>query len=259
MIFDCIIMNPPYNRNLHLKILAEAIKHLKDDNSVCVNLSPVGKLQTAWRRNKIAKELSFLNTCTASVTPIYCDDAVRLFELGNIGTDLGIWTIKYTGNTDPTKLGKDLTEHHELIEKMTNAIKNQPMLSTILVSANNAKNEKYFVKFVIGLSLKNNGGHGASSYAATSINFTTASKFTPGNHCAYVICKNLNEQINCWKIYTHPIIRFYYMTAMGSGTEYDILPKFDFSKEWTTKDLCEVFTLNIKDQKIIEETMKPYM
>ena len=36
MKFDCIIMNPPYQRNLHLKILAEAIKHLKDDG-ICVN------------------------------------------------------------------------------------------------------------------------------------------------------------------------------------------------------------------------------
>ncbi len=40
MKFDCIIMNPPYQRNLHLKILAEAIKHLRDEKSVCVNLSP---------------------------------------------------------------------------------------------------------------------------------------------------------------------------------------------------------------------------
>ena len=41
MKFDCIIQNPPFKRNLHLKILAEAIKHLKDEKSVCVNLSPV--------------------------------------------------------------------------------------------------------------------------------------------------------------------------------------------------------------------------
>ena len=41
MKFDCIIMVPPYKRNLPLKILAEAIKHLKDEKSVCVNLSPI--------------------------------------------------------------------------------------------------------------------------------------------------------------------------------------------------------------------------
>ena len=43
MKFDCIIMNPPYQRNLHLKILAEAIKHLNDDGT-CVNLSPIPRL-----------------------------------------------------------------------------------------------------------------------------------------------------------------------------------------------------------------------
>ena len=55
MKFDCIIMNPPYQRNLHLKILAEAIKHLKDDGT-CVNLSPcdyltdIGKY-VGWNKN----------------------------------------------------------------------------------------------------------------------------------------------------------------------------------------------------------------
>lgn len=50
MKFDCIIMNPPYQKNLHLKVLAEAIKHLKDDG-VCVNLSPV-----RWLQDPLAKE-----------------------------------------------------------------------------------------------------------------------------------------------------------------------------------------------------------
>ena len=34
MKFDCIIMNPPYKRNLHLKILDEAIKHLNETIAV---------------------------------------------------------------------------------------------------------------------------------------------------------------------------------------------------------------------------------
>ena len=50
MKFDCIIQNPPYQRNLHLKILAEAIKHLKDEKSKVVNLSPV-----RWLQDPLAK------------------------------------------------------------------------------------------------------------------------------------------------------------------------------------------------------------
>lgn len=38
-------MNPPYQRNLHLKILAEAIKHLNDEDSKVVNLSPIRWLE----------------------------------------------------------------------------------------------------------------------------------------------------------------------------------------------------------------------
>ena len=41
MKFDHIIMNPPYCRNLHLKILNEAINHSDD----IVNLSPIRWLQ----------------------------------------------------------------------------------------------------------------------------------------------------------------------------------------------------------------------
>ena len=40
MKFDLIIMNPPYKRDLHLKILAKAIKLITDDGIV-VNISPV--------------------------------------------------------------------------------------------------------------------------------------------------------------------------------------------------------------------------
>ena len=41
MHFDKIIMNPPYCRNLHLKILREAMKH----GDEIVNLSPIRWLQ----------------------------------------------------------------------------------------------------------------------------------------------------------------------------------------------------------------------
>ena len=59
--FDCIIMNPPYERNLHLKIVTEAITHLKDNNSKCVNLSPVSqliKLQNLYDEKMFRKNTS---------------------------------------------------------------------------------------------------------------------------------------------------------------------------------------------------------
>ena len=71
MKFDCIIMNPPYKRNLHLKILAEAIKRLKDDDSKVVNLSPVRWLQdplAKYKKNCDLKrfDLDFICACGSS-------------------------------------------------------------------------------------------------------------------------------------------------------------------------------------------------
>lgn len=57
MKFDKIIMNPPYSKNLHLKILAKTIEHLKDENSECVNLSPIRWLQDPLAKYKKNSDL----------------------------------------------------------------------------------------------------------------------------------------------------------------------------------------------------------
>ena len=96
MKFDCVIMNPPYQKNLHLKILAEAIKHLKDDDSVCVNLSPVKWLQNPLAKYKknsdynrfedsISKHIESLNTITKyQMTNLFvqcnCDAAIYVIN-----------------------------------------------------------------------------------------------------------------------------------------------------------------------------------
>ena len=95
MKFDCVIMNPPYQKNLHLKIFAEAIKHLKDDTSKVVNLSPVRWLQdplAKYKKNSdyhrfeenIVKHISDLAIISSA-------DSNNLFNAG-IMTNLGIYS-----------------------------------------------------------------------------------------------------------------------------------------------------------------------
>ena len=69
MKFDCIIQNPPYVRNLQLKILAEAIKHLKDDKSVCVNLSPVFMRKNELNQLRSIKEFLFKRIISQTEQP----------------------------------------------------------------------------------------------------------------------------------------------------------------------------------------------
>lgn len=101
MKFDCIVMNPPYQKNLHLKILAEAIKHLKDDNSVCVNLSPVRWLQdpfALYKRSELKKFESEICKKIDSLNAINNELISRLFNIA-IYADLGIYTCK-SSNTN---------------------------------------------------------------------------------------------------------------------------------------------------------------
>ena len=89
-------MNPPYQKNLHLKILAEAIKYLKDEKSICVNLSPVKWLQNPLAKYKknsdynrfedsISKHIESLNTITKyQMTNLFvqcnCDAAIYVIN-----------------------------------------------------------------------------------------------------------------------------------------------------------------------------------
>ena len=49
MTYDFILMNPPYDKNLHLKIVEQSIPMLTDDG-ILVNLSPV-----RWLQDPLAK------------------------------------------------------------------------------------------------------------------------------------------------------------------------------------------------------------
>ena len=97
MKFDCIIMNPPYVRNLHLKILAEAIKHLKDEKSVCVNLSPVRWLQDPLAKYKKTSDLKRFEESVAKhltdVNVLFPKEMTNTFNAA-FNTDIGIYCAK---------------------------------------------------------------------------------------------------------------------------------------------------------------------
>ena len=100
MKFDCIIMNPPYKRNLHLKILAEAIKHLKDDGT-CVNLSPVRWLQDPLAKYKKNCDLKrFESKIIQHIISLDTFDKSKTDQLFNIDTGtLGIYVCSSKENS----------------------------------------------------------------------------------------------------------------------------------------------------------------
>jgi hypothetical protein len=91
MHFDHIIMNPPYNGSLHLKILQEAMKHSDD----VVNLSPI-----RWLRDPLAeykqgtdyKRYENIRKRIASIEEVSGEEATKLFGAA-FYSSLGIYHI----------------------------------------------------------------------------------------------------------------------------------------------------------------------
>ena len=95
MIVDYIFMNPPYDKNLHLKIVEQSINLLTDDG-ILVNLSPVRWLQDPLAKYKntsdyckfeesVAKHIKSLGVVTG-------ESAAEVFNAAMI-MDLGIYVI----------------------------------------------------------------------------------------------------------------------------------------------------------------------
>lgn len=107
--FDLIIMNPPYERDLHLKILEEAISnHLKDDkNSVCVNLSPVVKstsIRNLYDEKTITKHKKFsILKYLKDVEVIKSNDS-KLFNDAGIQQKIGIQTFSLNNKSNEIDL-----------------------------------------------------------------------------------------------------------------------------------------------------------
>lgn len=117
MKFDHIIMNPPYKRDLHLKILTECTKHLKEDGDI-VNLSPARwimdplasykKNSDYYKYNDIYKKIDTLDIIDPNV-------AIELFGGSDkmcINTHLGIYVLSNClGN-------KSFLNHNPIIDKV---------------------------------------------------------------------------------------------------------------------------------------------
>jgi hypothetical protein len=101
MKFDCIIMNPPYSKNLHLKILAEAIQHLTNDGT-CVNLSPILWVEDPHAHMKQKSNLfkfktSIIDKCYKLEVINNCL-ANEQFSIG-LYSNLGIYVCKKTAKS----------------------------------------------------------------------------------------------------------------------------------------------------------------
>lgn len=113
-----IITNPPYCRNLHLKILQKAMKYSDD----IIALSPIRWLQdplAEYKKNNDFKKFEDIRKRIESLEVVSSDEANKLFSIDAF-IDLGIYHVVPKGGKDLVSFWKEVRKPAEvmMIEKL---------------------------------------------------------------------------------------------------------------------------------------------
>ena len=118
MHFDKIIMNPPYCKNLHLKILHETMKYSND----IISISPIRWLQdplAEYKKNSDWFRFEDIRKRIESLDVISGGEANKLFGIDAF-IDLGIYHVTPKHGIDLTNFWKEVRKHAEvmMLEKL---------------------------------------------------------------------------------------------------------------------------------------------
>ena len=95
MTYDFILMNPPYDKNLHLKIVEQSIPMLTDDG-ILVNLSPIRWLQDPLAKYKKSSDWYKFKDVRERIERVDVITSREAFDVFNVNFefDLGIYAIR---------------------------------------------------------------------------------------------------------------------------------------------------------------------
>ena len=275
MKFDYIIMNPPYNGNLHLKILEEAMKH--SDN--VVNLSPVRWLQDPLADlNKRSDWNKFQNILKhiESVDTITSDEACRLFDAG-FNMQLGVYKITPKGGYDYSIKDCPL---RKVISKISENISNNTMVSepqkfsvviTLISGGKNGWTEKTShwmlpIEKAFYINGKNSRGETYYQYRER----VCWGNIKPKAEVTHLEFDTEKESKNFYNACETTFMRYLFKTTLVDvhvHTKYfpwmgnEINPRTGlkgYEGEWLDEDFYKFFNLTADEIKIIEDTMEKY-
>jgi hypothetical protein len=233
---DVVIMNPPYNGTLHLKILEKVIP-IADK---VVNISPVRWMQDQLAKYKpkhhnLIEKYKNILSALESLTIIPASESNNLFNIA--WHDLGIYIIdKNCKNpykiiehpgvkiVDKIQLNKTCSLRDVMsIEKGTYFCP----IASLLLASDCASG--YTILF------KDNGKYAKSGWT----------KYV-GDKCHFINLNSKNEVDNFKKYVTTKSVRFICkLVALGSGRIHTKLIPYmqDYSQPWDDKRFCEYFNI----------------
>ena len=246
-----IIMNPPYDGSLHLKILDKVIKACP--NAEIVNLSPANQLFSGMR---LVKDHSFvkknpnITKNIQDVDLIKPEEASVMFGAAFAGP---LMLIHY----DLTKEGKDYKEFN-IIPKNLRCVFDKTVRAVYegkYPSLQSAIKEGDCLKDKLSLTCPEVHGHrGQSDWAEiTSKNYekALASKQRWGWHLEFDTEEERKNCWECWHLKSHMFIHS--LIKSDNFNMYQWLPLLDYTHHWTDEMLYEYFGLTEEEIEEIEK------
>ena len=268
MKFDCIIMNPPYDGQLHLKIFEEASKHLSKDG-VCVSLSPTPWLAKFNVNRPMAKYRKVFNGKIKHIEVIEHATANAMFDTGNAIEELGIYVVKNDDSApiDLMKYGFNNDAEKSLYNKI-----NMMNPKAGVITYNKAALDIRYGRVSAKTAYCNKGCTNISIRKPFDVPIYT---WHGGKTCkeAVLMLKSkkkvsmvlyFNSQVehdNFINSLDTTFMNWYYQMFVVPGDCKIINYMFrmvDYSQPWTDERFYKFFNITSEEQKVIEETMEKY-
>ena len=255
MPFDHIITNPPYDKNLHLKILREAMKHSDE----IINLSPIRWLQdplAEYKKGSDWKKFEDVRERIESLDIIDKVAAQKLFDIGNL-TDLGIYYLTSKGgwkqNGNP--IVEKIVAHSEDTFRGKLNDKNHDGYGVVLhtfVGGSGRHFDGTFTGEILHNGLRDNG----TDYKVRTNQCKGWNDFRTYNTINFY---TRNEAENFKSYCESTLMKWFAMTCIMNNNATNYYNYFPFmptySHPWDDKQLYEYFNLTPEEIKEIENAI----
>ena len=256
--FDKIIMNPPYDYSMHLRILEKALVHLKD-HGTCVNLSPVRWLEDPLAKDK--KNSDYLRFGDSVLKHIQSVEKIPMIETNKLFGinfyDLGIYALD--------------TEDHDVHlpcfeNKSVNKIKELAKLDNVMMhSTPEGPSQTYEGEFGVITSHYNDLGNWVSSneclWTKARFNHTTK-KIVFEHHCEIgnFFRSLLTETFKGYARMVKKNQRQPWQAVPWLGGQINPRTKVKgYMSEWTDEDLCKLFEIDLNELICDDQSKKDFL
>ena len=239
--FDVVLMNPPYDKNLHIKFMEKTFNLIDEDNGTLIYIGPdnwlINKYNFAQKskvknntRDKYCKYIDNIETFNN-------EEFNKYFNTSN-WFGVSIFTMKHHAKgIDPSIYESD----DELVKKIIKKIQ-EDFSSLRSHFSRREENQKYFVPV-------RRTNHGYLNWVEKDI---SKNKAKDG-----ILFNSKNEMNNFINSFDTWLYQYLNCTDWGGSENSADVPYLkDYTKEWTNERLYKLFNITDDEKEIIQNLIK---